>query len=44
MKTAKFWPLYPDQEVPVYETLAWDLPGLKPKKTRKSPRIGSNER
>ena len=38
MKTPRFWPLYTDPEVPIYETLAWDLPGLKPRKAREAVR------
>lgn len=31
MDTRKFWPLDYDPEGEIYESVAWDLPGFKPK-------------
>ncbi len=39
MSTRKFWPLDYDPEGEIYENLAWDLPGLRPRdRTRKGMR------
>jgi len=35
----RFWPFYDDQEVEIYDTLSWDLPGrTRTRHRRRSPR------
>lgn len=29
MRTPKFWPLDDDPEDPIYDSVAWDLPGYR---------------
>jgi hypothetical protein len=37
MRTPKFWPLDDDPEDPIYDSVAWDLPGYrKPEEKRSS--------
>ncbi len=37
----QFWPFDDDQEVEIYESPSWDMPGLKrPRKPRKGSRAG----
>jgi len=38
MKPRKFWPLDFDSELEIYESPAWDLPGLRKKSTGRSHR------
>ncbi len=40
MFTRKFWPLDFDPEGEIYENVAWDLPGLRPRRNRKLSRAG----
>ena len=36
MQTRKFWPLDFDPEGEIYETLAWDLPGFRRDRRKRS--------
>lgn len=43
MITRKFWPLDFDPEGEIYENVAWDLPGLRPRRNPKASRPGTRD-
>jgi hypothetical protein len=44
MSTPKFWPLDDDPEDPIYDSLAWDLPGYRKPEEKRSPGAGAQWR
>lgn len=42
MTVQKFWPLDFDQEVEIYESPAWDLPGFTPSRSKRKPGVRRN--